>query len=400
MVPKAAAEAVVAVIDLRTVKTLLRSSAGLLALVAYGVSVAAVLPEDRADVMYHSYDGGGVKIDGPAVLVRKSVTDDVSVSAQYYVDQISGASIDVQVLASEYAEERTQYDIGADYLLNKTIINVGYSNSTENDYEADTYSLGISQDFFGDLSTLSLSFAYGSDVVKKTGDPTFKEEIERQGYQFSWTQVVTKNLLMNFIYHVVTDEGYLNNPYRSFRYLNDADDPSGGYSWLTEIYPETRTSHAYAVRGKYFMPYRAAFSFEYRRFNDTWGINAYNMDLGYVHPFNEQWILDVHYRYYSQGDADFYSDLFPAEYFQNYMGRDKELSTFTTNTFGVKVSYEIDTGWSNDWLEKASVTLAWDIISLDYENFLDAREEGVPAGSESAYSFDADVIRFFISAWF
>ena len=400
MVPKAAAEAVVAVTDLRIVKALTRSSAGLLALVAYGVSVAAVLPADRADVMYHSYDGGGVKIDGPAVLVRKSVTDDVSVSAQYYVDQISGASIDVQVLASEYAEERTQYDIGADYLLNKTIINIGYSNSTENDYEADTYSLGISQDFFGDLSTLSLSFAYGSDVVKKTGDPTFQEDIERQSYQFSWTQVVTKNLLMNFIYHVITDEGYLNNPYRSFRYLNDADDPNGGYSWLTEIYPETRTSHAYAVRGKYFMPYRAAFSFEYRRFNDTWGINAYNMDLGYVHPINEHWILDVHYRYYSQGDADFYSDLFPTRDFQNYMGRDKELSAFTTNTFGVKVSYEIDTGWSNDWLEKASVTLAWDIISLDYENFLDAREEGVPAGSESAYSFDADVIRFFISAWF
>lgn len=379
---------------------MIRSITALFSLVICSAAFAAVLPEDRADVMYHSYDGGGVKIDGPAVLVRKSVTDDVSVSAQYYVDQISGASIDVQVNASEYAEERTQYDIGADYLLNKTIINVGYSNSTENDYEADTYTLGISQDFFGDLSTLSLSYSYGADVVKKSTDDSFEEDIERQAYQFSWTQVVTKNLLMNFIYHVITDEGYLNNPYRSFRYLNNANDPSQGYTWLTEIYPETRTSHAFSVRGKYFMPYRAAFSFEYRRFNDTWGINAYNMDLGYVHPLDEHWIIDVHYRYYSQGDADFYADLFPIADFQNYMARDKELSAYTNNTFGVKVSYEIDTGWSHDWLEKASVSLAWDILSLDYENFRDAREEGVPAGSESLYSFDADVIRFFISAWF
>jgi len=31
---------------------------------------AAVLPEDRADIMYHRYEGGGVTIDGPAQLVR------------------------------------------------------------------------------------------------------------------------------------------------------------------------------------------------------------------------------------------------------------------------------------------------------------------------------------------
>lgn len=358
-------------------------------------AVASVLPADRADVMYHSYDGGGVTIDGPAVLVRKSVTEDVSVSAQYYVDQISGASIDVQVLASEYAEERTQYDIGADYLLNKTIITAGYSNSTENDYEADTYSVGVSQDFFGDLSTLSLNYSYGSDTVRETGNADREENIDRQSYQFSWTQVVTKNLLMNFIYHVITDEGYLNNPYRKFRYLSGS-----GYEWTEEKYPETRTSHAYAVRGKYYMPYRAAFGFEYRRFNDTWGINAYNMDLSYTHPFGEHWILDVHTRYYSQGAADFYADLFPSEDYQNYMGRDKELSKYTNNTLGFKVTYEMDTSWSHDWLEKASVSLAWDLLSIDYENFRDARVEGVTPGTEPLYSQEANIVRFFISAWF
>lgn len=364
------------------------------------ISQAAVLPADRADVMYHSYDGGGVKIDGPAVLVRKSVTDDVSVSAQYYVDEISGASIDVQVSASEYNEERTQYDIGADYLLNKTILTFGYSNSTENDYEADTYSFGVSQDFFGDLSTLSLSFALGNDTVKMSTDPDFSEDKRTQSYQFSWTQVMTKNLLMNFIYHVITDEGYLNNPYRSFRYVDNTNDPNSGYTLKREIYPETRTSHAFAVRGRYYMPYRAAFGFEYRRFNDTWGINAYNMDLNYTHPLDQHWIIDVRYRYYSQSQADFYSDLFPAEEFQNYMGRDKEISSLSSNTFGIKVSYEIDTHWSRGWLEKAAVSLAWDMLSIEYDNFRDARRTDLPAGTEPLYTLDADVIRFFISGWF
>jgi hypothetical protein len=47
---------------------------------------AGVLPDDRADLMYHSYDGGGVKIDGPSLLVRKQVSDNFSVFGNYYVD--------------------------------------------------------------------------------------------------------------------------------------------------------------------------------------------------------------------------------------------------------------------------------------------------------------------------
>src|SRR4051812_3568248 len=35
---------------------------------------AANLPEDRADLMYHHYQGGGLRAFGPAVLVRKKVT--------------------------------------------------------------------------------------------------------------------------------------------------------------------------------------------------------------------------------------------------------------------------------------------------------------------------------------
>ena len=40
------------------------------------------------------------------------------------------------------------------------------------------------------------------------------------------------------------------------------------------------------------------------------------------------------------------------------------------------------------------------MMSLEYENFLDARQTNRTPGTESLYSLDADVIRFFISAWF
>jgi len=370
---------------------------GLLCCLLTPMAWSAVLPEDRADLMYHSYDGGGVTIDGPAVLVRKSVRKDVSLSAQYYVDQISGASIDVESTASAYSEERTQYDLSADYLLNKTIITAGLSNSTENDYDADTYFVGVSQDFFGDLSTLSINYAYGDDSVGKSTDATFQEDIRRHSYQVTWTQVMTKNLLMGFSYQAITDQGYLNNPYRSFRYIDNT--VPKGYSYAPEIYPETRTTQALAIRGKYFLPYRAALNFEYRSFRDTWDIDAYNLDLGYTHPLGDRWIFDIHFRIYEQGEAEFYSDLFPRIDSQNYMARDKELSEFSSNTVGVKVSYEFDTRWAS-WIDRGTANIAWDLISYDYDNFRNVLATGYAAGQEPEYSFDATVIRLFVSAWF
>lgn len=387
--PKVAAEVAVAATDPRRILLLV------LALLLSSGAQAAVLPADRADVMYHKYEGGGMTIDGPSVLVRKAVSDSVSLSANYYVDQVSSASIDVVTTASPYTEERTEYSVSGDYLLNKTILSLGMTTSSENDYDATTYFLGISQDFFGDLSTLALSYAYGADDVGMSTDPTFNEEIRRQNYQFSWTQVMTKNLIMNFNYNIITDEGFLNNPYRSVRFRTES-----GYSYEPELYPETHTSHAFAVRGRYYLPIRAAFLFDYRRFNDTWEISGYNIEFGYIQTFLEHWTAEAKIRYYKQSEAEFYSDLFSRSREFQYRARDKELSDFTDTTFGVGISYEFKPQWAGNWVEKASANLMLDFINFDYNNFRDLRVEGREPGTEPLYSFDATVTRLFLSVWF
>ena len=55
----------------------------LVATLLASVAHATVLPEERADVMYHEYDGDGITISGPSVLVRKNFLAKVSVSANY-----------------------------------------------------------------------------------------------------------------------------------------------------------------------------------------------------------------------------------------------------------------------------------------------------------------------------
>ncbi|RCU50044.1 DUF3570 domain-containing protein [Corallincola holothuriorum] len=358
---------------------------------------AAVLPEDRADVLYHRYEGGGMTIDGPAVLVRKSVSEKVSLSGYYYADAVSAASIDVVTTASPYTEDRDEYSFGVDYLHGKSTMSLAYSNSDESDYTANTLSFGISQDMFGDLTTVSLGYAYGWDDVGKNGEADFDEEIDRRSYSLGLTQVLTAEWVMAFNFQAITDEGFLNNPYRSVRYVDPT--VAQGYSYQAEVYPHTRTSVAAGISTKYYLPYRAALGFEARYFDDDWEIQAYNVGADYTHPIGDNWVVTTRVRYYSQSEAEFYSDLFPYKDAQNYMARDKELSDFTSITVGAGVTYRLPlSGYTDSFT--GSATLEWDHIEFDYNNFRDARETGVGAGEEGLYSFGADVVRAFISVYY
>jgi hypothetical protein len=355
------------------------------------------LPEDRADVLLHSYDGGGVTIQGPSLLVRKQFAQKFSVSANHYVDRVNSASIDVVTTASPYEEERTQNSVGLDYLHDRWMMNVGFSNSEENDYTAETFSFGISQDIFGDLTTVSLGYSLGNDTVGRRGDATFSEETERQQYRLGVSQILTKNLLLGLSFETITDEGFLNNPYRQVRYI-DPTTPQG-YSYEREVYPHTRTSDAGAIRLRYYLPYRAAIHAEYRQYADTWAIDADTFEIGYTHPIAAGWTIEGKLRAYSQTSADFYSDLFPRSQYQNFMARDKELSTFTSQTLRLAASYDIVRGgWK--FVERGTLNVIVDHMFFDYEDFRDLRVTGTVPGSEPLYSFDANVVQLFVSFWF
>ncbi len=360
---------------------------------------AAVLPEDRFDTLFHSYNGGGMEINGPSLLISKLLGNNTAVSANYYVDSISSASIDVITSASPYKEERTEYSAGISYLHDKSIMSLNYTQSTENDFDAQNISLGISQDFFGDLTTLSMNYSRGFDTVKRiTGTPTGKQldenfgekDVDRHNFQLGINQVLSKHLLLGLNYNLITDQGFLNNPYRQVRF----DDGSQAF----EVYPNTRTSHAIALQTKYYLPYRAAASFEYRFFSDTWGINANTFKLGYTHPGDSGWILDLHYRWYQQTAASFYQDLFSSTTTQNFMARDKELSNLSHNNIGLKLSYDIAQHLS--LIDKGSINLALDYMVFDYQNFRDASDTSATLGEEPLYNFSANVTQVYLSIWY
>ncbi len=375
-------------------------------------ALGGVLPEDRADVLWHSYHGGDITIQGPSVLVRKKVGDNLSLSANYYEDMISSASIDVKLSASPYHEKREQWSGGADYLHGKSTYSAGFITSKEPDYKANTSYFALSQDMFGDLTTLTLGYRRGWDRVFKDGKNTVTGQIEHvpfnnglsqaiayhRGYSLSLTQILTRNAILGFNYELLTDQGYLANPYREIRFLSPGI--GQGFSKAPQVYPNTRTSHSASGQLKYYLPYRAALTGQYRFFRDTWGIRAHTLELDYTHPVWKRWIFDGSLRYYRQSAADFYSDLFPRANYQNFMGRDRELAAFHSYTVGAGASYQFAVPGVR-WISKSSANVRVDHLLVDYGDFRNALLAGTyGAGNEPLYKLNANIFQVFVSIWF
>jgi hypothetical protein len=289
--------------------------AGLFASLARG----AVLPEDRADVMYHYYDGGGTKVDGPALLVRKGIGERVSAYGSYFVDNVSCASIDVVTTASPFKEKRTEYGGGVDYLYRNTTLGVSALRSTEPDYVNNTLSASVSHEVFDGLTTINLGYAEShADIGKAHTD--FSDHADTYQYKLGISQVVTKSVLATLNYEAILQDGYLQSPYRSARLQ--------GLS-VPEVYPRARDSYAVAfgvVKGVGSEDGRLKGSgyLRYRYFWDTWDIRAQTLELGYGSRVNERWLVEPRFRHYRQSAASFYADNFTTQ--MVYMARDRELS--------------------------------------------------------------------------
>jgi len=369
---------------------------------------AAVLPQESVEVLYHEYSGDNVTVSGPSVLVRKNIKDKVSVWGNYYVDNVTSASVDVVTQGSAYTEQRKQNSVGFDVLNDRSTFSLSYTRSIESDYDATSVSIGVSQDFFGDLTTLSLGYTYGDDIVTRNSDSaaqnSFSDVANRNRFNVALTQILTKNWVVSLNSETVIDDGFLNNPYRSIRFLR-ADGTEGSEP---ENYPRTRNSDALALRSMYYLPYRAAIRFEHRAYTDSWGIEGDNTEVRYIHPYNDKWVFEGRVRAASQGQASFYSDLFLTPAAEgDFRARDKELSQFSSILLGFGVTYEFKSRYLSR-LDKTTVNFFYDRMQFKYDNFRDARQSrsinGEPpssaTGQEDLFQLDANVFRVFLSAWY
>jgi hypothetical protein len=390
-----------------SLKHILARATMIAALLLIRSTIADVLPDDRADVFYSKYSGGGMDITGYSATARAKITENFAVEANYFIDKVSGASIDVMSGASKIEDERKQKSGTLEYLHDKTTYTASYISSVERDYISETASFSLSQSMFGDLTTLTLGFARTENTVGENNGKDYAPNVAWVGHALSrsysggLSQILTKNLIADVNLQVITDAGYLANPYREIRYL-DPTKPTIGYSFASQLYPHTHTSTAVQVQAKYYLPYRAAVTGLYRYYTDTWGVVGNTYELDYTHPVANKWIFEGRVRYYKQSAASFYSDLFPFAGSQNFTARDQNLAAQENTTIGGKVTYAfLPDGWR--MFKRGTVTADVSRIRFNYLDFHNIKDFGLPQyqpGEEPLYQFSATVYQVFLSVYF
>jgi hypothetical protein len=355
---------------------LLNSLAALLGGVFAFQAKAAPLPADRAEALYQRYSGGGVTSDGPALLVRKSVADKVSLTGQFNIDAVSNASIDVVTTASPYKERRNEFGFGLEYAVREANITLGLSSSKEPDYKADAFSVDVSQETFGGLTTVNLGFTRGADKVgRKTIG--FFDEAKRWQYRVGVTQILTPKWLASANLEAIADSGYLGNPYRAARVFGAA---------VPENVPRTRSSRALNLRATGDLGSRDAMRASYRYFWDNWGVKAHTFEGGYSRYVGESFLLDGFVRHYRQDKASFYSD--NAESLNTFVTRNRQLGTYSGNTIGGKATYS----WKKvPGQYEIKFSGAVELLRYSYSDYTDSR-------TGSAYGLNAGVVQLYVTA--
>jgi hypothetical protein len=347
---------------------------------------ALTLPENRAEGMFHLYRGGGVTSQGPALLVRKSVTDRLALSASLFVDQVSNASIDVVTNASPYKERRIEYGVAADYLVRDALVSVGLARSDEPDYKTKSASVDVQQEVFGGMTNISLGFSRAVDQVGRASDQVFFDNARHWQYRVGVTQILNPRWQASINVEAVSDTGYLGNAYRTARVFGAV---------VPERHPRTRSSRAIRIgtvgRVGWFgqagqAEPRDALRADYRYFWDTWDIKAHTAEVGYSRSLGQSFLADGFVRYYKQSKALFYSDNAQAD--TTYLSRNRQLGTFNNLTVGGKLSY--------DWKAQPGVydlkaNLGLELLNVNYRDYTDVRT-GQP------YRLRAAVLQLFLTA--
>ena len=340
---------------------------------------AADLPADTAEGLLHVYHGGGVTAYGPAFLVRKSVAERFSLSGSYYLDAVSNASIDVVTTASKYKETRHEFGLSGDYVYRDSRITLGGSTSHEPDYVANRFSLDISQEVFGGMTTVLLGFTRGDDKVEKKDSPEFSDKARHWQYRLGVSQILTPRWIMSVNAEALSDDGYLGSPYRAARVFGAA---------VPERNPRTRSARALMLRVKGDLGSRDAFSASYRYYRDTWEIRGHTFELGYSRYFQDAWLADAYLRYYTQNNASFYSDNAQSETL--YVSRNRQLSTFHNTAIGTKVSWL----WKKEpGKYEIKVNGALEYVHFNFKDFTDLR-------TGDKYSHGAGIFQVFVTGTF
>lgn len=369
--------------------------AGYLHLFALRLSIA----EENLSVKWQDYseDNDRIRVISRYLGFEKQVSNQITLKGHGVHDAISGATpsgvpaddgVNVPLSHLEDVREAGVIDLDWTHGIHKSTFQ--YSHSSESDFLSRGYSFSQTSE----INKRNTGLSYGASFIDDDVKPAFfSEHREKESYDYfvGISQVVDPNTIvaLNFTYGDFS--GYLSDPYKIIRKETEVL-PN---IFLPLTFPENRPDGRvrriwYFNVKRFFDQVGGSLDFDYRYFNDTWGVESSTFDLEWYQKIGENLIIRPKYRYYAQNAADFYTlDLTGAAFNPRdtvrgqppHYSPDYRLAKFDTITYGVKVIYKFG--------ERISVDASVERYEM----------EGKDETPQSAFA-DADVVTLGASLWF
>ncbi len=319
-----------------------------------GTSVATKLALHQED------DGLTVVI--PLVSFQQKIHDLTTLSAEWDADVLTAASVDVRTAASKrFQETRHALTLGADHTFRHTPATVSGSVnlSRERDYESVTASIGGSHDFLQRNLTVSGGYAYVFNRVGRSGTRyvDFSRRLDIHALNLGLSQILSRRTLLIVSGSLILARGYQASVYRfvpvfatgaiSRDALSEQSLVDGTVHplyRLPEAVPDDRLRAAALLRINHYFPTHTALSASYRFYADSWALRSHTLAIKLYQDLPHGLLLRVRGRFYLQNGAAFYRALYETddpETPPRYLTMDRELSPFTYDLFGLKLTWDL-----------------------------------------------------------
>jgi hypothetical protein len=279
---------------------------------------------------------------------------DRDLSLDFAVDSMSGASPwavvpdddgELELLMSEASIEDTRYDAllsGNFYNPNgKGTLSAGLS--IEDDYRSVNVGASLDHSFQSKHTTVSGGVGISIDEIDPveehdsfTFDSEFfvdRDKDYKQGYSANAaiSRIINRNAIIQTSLTYKHSRGYLDDPYK----LVFFDDIS---SFRADRRPGSRHQVSWLTRFRRHSPrFHGTLHADYRFYADSWDIQSHTAELAWYQDILDWGQLIPSFRYYSQGEADFYKPYFDNLPSVEHYSSDYRLSSYGAIAAGVKL---------------------------------------------------------------
>ncbi|MDF1838237.1 MAG: DUF3570 domain-containing protein [Planctomycetota bacterium] len=303
-----------------------------------------------------------VTVIEPVITFDYQASEDFGYNIQLQYDNVSSASIERIASVPGTEESGASGDnyvgIAASFrhrLSEQTNLNWHAGASFEYDYFSAGLGGGISRALEPQDAVISANLnAYfdSIDLIRWDGVSDGDDDRTSITGSFSWYQVLSPTTHGEFGLSLTSQTGFLATPINAVVVEDPGDAPNPnlannarGTEW-DEVLPDSRTRIALYGKVRRSINDFRAMELGGRVYTDDWGITAFDLTPKYIQQFDNSVLWDVRYRYYTQSEADAYSESFTVDPISGEeRTQDSELADFDSHLLGTHVQWGRHSQW-------------------------------------------------------